>query len=212
MVTTTNDIAKQVAEYLLQIKAIKLQPQNPFKWSSGWNSPIYCDNRVTLSYPEIRDYIKNSFVEVIRERYPDAEVIAGVATAGIPMGALIADAMNLPYTYVRPEPKKHGAGKQIEGKIPSGQKVVVIEDLISTGGSSIKAVEALRKENCEVLGMAAIFTYGFPHAEENLKAANCDYFTLSNYETMIPQAIESGYVKKEDLELLQTWRKDPTNW
>lgn len=212
MATTTNDIANQVSEYLLQIKAIKLQPQNPFTWSSGWNSPIYCDNRVTLSYPEIREFIKNSFVEIIRERYPDVEVIAGVATAGIPMGALIADAMQLPYTYVRPEPKKHGAGKQIEGKIPARQKVVVIEDLISTGGSSLKAVDALRRENCEVLGMAAIFTYGFPHADENLSKANCDYFTLSDYETMLPKAVESGYIKEEDLELLKTWRKDPANW
>ena len=212
MITATNDTAKQVAEYLLQIKAIKLQPQNPFKWSSGWNSPIYCDNRVSLYYPEIRNYIKDSFVAQIKDKYPNAEVIAGVATAGIAMGALIADAMNIPYCYVRPEPKKHGAGKQIEGASPSGKNVVVIEDLISTGGSSLKAVDALRIDNANVLGMAAIFTYGFPHAEENLSNADCPYFTLSNYETMLPQAIESGYIKEEDLDLLKDWRKDPAKW
>lgn len=207
-----NDLAKEIASNLLKIKAIKLQPNDPFTWSSGWNSPIYCDNRSTLGYPEIRNTIKLGFVEKIKQAFPEVEVIAGVATAGISHGALIADEMNLPYTYVRPEPKKHGAGKQVEGKVPRGQKVVVIEDLISTGGSSIKAIEALRKEGANVLGLAAIFTYSFDHADHNLKEANVPYITLSDYPTMIEEATDTGYINEEDKSLLESWRKDPANW
>lgn len=206
------NIEKEIASNLLKIEAIKLSPENPFTWSSGWNSPIYCDNRVSLSYPELRNLIKKGFAEKIMEKFPNVEVIAGVATAGISHGALIADELNLPFTYVRPEPKKHGAGKQIEGQTPEGKNVVVIEDLISTGGSSLKAIDALRKANCNVLGMAAIFTYGFPQADENLKNANVPYLTLSNYSTMIEEAIETGYIKPEDKEMLENWRKDPSNW
>jgi len=207
-----NHLEKEIASNLLKINAIKLQPQNPFTWSSGWLSPIYCDNRTSLSYPVLRTLIKKGFAEKILQQFPDVEVIAGVATAGISHGALIADELNLPFTYVRPEPKKHGAGKQIEGKIPSGQKVVVIEDLISTAGSSLKAIEALRKEDAQVLGLAAIFTYSFDIADQNLKNANVPYLTLSHYAALIDEAIETGYIKAEEKSLLEAWRKDPENW
>ena len=201
-----------IPRYLLQSKAIKLEPTKPFNWASGWKSPIYCDNRITLSFPEIRTAIRNSFVEKIMECYPAAEVIAGVATGAIAQGALVAEAMKLPFAYVRSAPKKHGMENLIEGIVNPGQKVVVIEDLISTGGSSLQAVEALRKAGAEVLGMVAIFTYGFSVAEENFKAVNCKLVTLTNYMELLNFALESNYIKKDELEVLQQWRQSPDTW
>ena len=206
------EIAAHVAQLLLEVKAIKLSPEKPFKWASGWNSPIYCDNRVALSYPIARTAIKNYLVQIIKENFPDCEAIAGVATAGIPQGALVADALDLPFIYVRPEPKKHGMGNQIEGRAVEGQKVVLIEDLISTGGSSLKAVDALREANIEVLGMAAIFTYGFPIAAENFDNKNVKLITLSNYEALLPKALGMGYVTESQLVTLGEWRKEPEVW
>ncbi|MCY1632907.1 orotate phosphoribosyltransferase [Marinifilum sp. D737] len=206
------DTAKQVAEYLLQIKAIKLEPTNPFTWASGWKSPIYCDNRKTLSYPEVRTYIKKAFAEVVMEKYPEVEVIAGVATGAIAQGALVAEEMNKPMVYIRSSAKAHGMTNLIEGEIKPGQKVVVIEDLISTGGSSLKAVQALREAGCEVLGMVAIFTYGFQKAVDNFTENNCKLDTLSDYNIMIDRAQEIGYIKAEDVDQLKEWRKDPASW
>lgn len=205
-------LEKKIAQSLLQIKAIKLQPANPFTWASGWNSPIYCDNRKTLSYPGIRNEIKDGFVKIIKEKYGTPDVIAGVATGAIAIGMLVADAMNLPFIYVRPKPKEHGLGNMIEGEVPTGKKVLVVEDLISTGKSSLNAVEALRKADIEVLGMVAIFTYGFGVAGQNFKDANVNLTTLSNYNELIKIALDSGYVKESDLETLQQWRLDPANW
>ena len=205
-------IENKIAAALLKIGAIKLRPQEPFKWASGWNSPIYCDNRLSLSFPEVRTDIKNDIAYVIRKHFKDAEAIAGVATAGIPQGALVADAMSLPLIYVRPKPKDHGMGNLIEGKIMPGQKVVVIEDLISTGGSSLKAVEALKDAGFVILGMVAIFTYGFKTAEDNFKNAGVELVTLSNYEALIEEAVKTNYVKASDLESLKVWRQDPANW
>ncbi|TAE25235.1 MAG: orotate phosphoribosyltransferase [Cytophagales bacterium] len=202
----------EIARSLLDVQAVKLQPDQPFTWSSGWRSPIYCDNRVTLSYPEVRTFIKNALADAIRQQFPDVDILAGVATAGIAQGALVADVLNLPYCYVRPEPKKHGMGNQIEGKFTSGQRVVVIEDLISTGGSSLKVVEALRQAGAEVLGMAAIFTYGFPLATENFRAANVPLVCLSDYATLIEEAQRMNYVQADQLESLAAWRDDPANW
>lgn len=203
---------KIIANYLLQIKAIKLQPANPFVWASGWNSPIYCDNRKTLSYPEIRSFIKQEFAKLVKDKFCDAGLIAGVATGAIPQGALVAEELRLPYVYVRSEPKKHGLENLIEGHAEPGQKVVVVEDLISTGGSSLKAVEALRKAGCNVLGMVAIFTYGFKTAEDNFAAAGCKLYTLSNYFALIDHALETGYITSADVEKLKQWRTDPANW
>lgn len=208
----SNDSALKIAEFLLQIKAVKLQPNQPFTWASGWKSPIYCDNRKTLSYPDIRTFIRQEFVSRITEAFGRPDVIAGVATGGIAQGALVAQEMELPFVYVRSEAKSHGLTNQVEGVIQKGQSVVVIEDLISTGGSSLKAVDALRKEGCEVKGMAAIFTYGFKTAEDNFKAANCQVITLSNYDALIRQALSSGYVSENDLSSLQSWREDPGAW
>ncbi len=205
-------VGAKIAEYLLQIKAIKLQPQDPFTWASGWKSPIYCDNRVSLSHPEVRTYIKNQLAERIRAEYPDAQAIVGVATAGIPQSALVADVMNLPQAYVRPEPKSHGRQNQLEGDLAPGTKVVVLEDLISTGKSSLKAVEVLRSMGLEVIGLAAIFTYGFQVAEDNFKEADCAWFALSDYNAMITTAAETGYVQDSDKTNLQEWRNDPGNW
>jgi orotate phosphoribosyltransferase len=205
-------VEKEIAKHLLQINAIKLEPTNPFTWASGWKSPIYCDNRKTLSFPVVRNYIRDRFVDVIKEKYPEAEVIAGVATGAIAQGVLVAQELDLPNIYVRSKPKGHGMENMIEGHYEKGQKVVVIEDLISTGGSSLKAVEALRAAGCEVLGMVAIFTYGFAKADENIKEANCEVICLSNYSEMIEAAAETGYVTKEDVDTLQNWRKDPANW
>jgi orotate phosphoribosyltransferase len=205
-------IANQIAAKLLQIKAIKLQPQEPFTWSSGWKSPIYCDNRVTLSDQAIRTFIKESLVDLVQERFEEVDVIAGVATAGIAQGAMMADMMNLPYAYVRPEPKGHGTGQQIEGRIERGQKVVLVEDLVSTGGSSLKAVKAVRDAGCEVLGVVAIFDYGFAAAVKNFSDAGVPYYTLSNYEYLLPIAVEQGFIKQDQLSLLQDWRKAPESW
>jgi len=202
----------QIAQYLLQSKAIKLEPSSPFTWASGWKSPIYCDNRITLSFPDIRRFIRDAFAELINEKFTKPDVIAGVATGAIAQGALVAEAMNLPFVYIRSSAKSHGMENLVEGKLEKNQKVVVVEDLVSTGGSSLKAVDALRKQGAEVLGMTAIFTYGFPLAEENFKKAECELFTLSNYKVLIDEAIKEGYVKESDLEVLMEWRKDPSNW
>ena len=205
-------LEQKIAQSLLQIKAIKLQPANPFTWASGWKSPIYCDNRKTLSYPEVRDFIKESFVQVVTEKYGKPDFIAGVATGAIAIGALVADALNLPFVYVRPKPKEHGLGNQIEGEIAENKRVIVIEDLVSTGKSSLNAIEALRNQNIEVLGMVAIFTYGFKIAEDNFKNANIQLQTLSNYNQLIQFAVKTGYIKESDLETLNQWRDNPEVW
>ena len=201
-----------LAEKLLRISAIKLQPENPFVWASGWNSPIYTDNRKTLSYPDIRSFIKVELCRLIMEEFETPDAIAGVATGAIAQGALVADTMGLPYVYVRSTPKDHGLENLIEGNLKPGQKVVVIADLISTGGSSLKAVEAIRAAGCEVVGMAAIFTYGFPVAEEAFKKAGVTLRTLSNYNSMLEAALETDYIKASDIETLREWRKDPSIW
>lgn len=205
-------LEKQVADKLLKIKAVKLQPNNPFTWASGWKSPIYCDNRKTLSYPQTRTYIKTQIARLIQELYPEAEVIAGVATGAIAQGALVADALGLPFIYVRPTPKDHGLENLIEGDLKPKQKVVVIEDLISTGGSSLKAVEAIRKDGSEVLGMIAIFSYGFPVAEQKFKAAKVKLTTLCDYDAVLNEAVATNYIAESDLETLKEWRLDPAVW
>lgn len=206
------DIAKKTAEYLLQIKAIKLQPSNPFTWASGWKSPIYCDNRMTLSFPAVRTFIRDAFAGKVRQLYPDAEVIAGVATGAIAHGALVADRLGLPFIYVRSGAKDHGLGNQIEGHFEKGQKVVVIEDLISTGGSSLGAVKALREAGCLVSGMIAIFTYGFSKATDAFVSEKCSLDTLSNYNVLVEMAAASGYISEDDVDTLKEWRKDPSAW
>ena len=205
-------IEKSVAEKLLKIKAVKLQPHNPFVWASGWNSPIYCDNRKTLSYPQIRSFIKIELARLIMETYPEVEVIAGVATGAIAQGALVADALGLPFVYIRPTPKDHGLENMIEGDLRPRQKVVVIEDLISTGWSSLKAVEAIRNDSSEVLGMVAIFTYGFPVAEEKFKKAKVKLTTLCNYDAVLTEALATNYITANDIETLQEWRQSPSTW
>lgn len=207
-----NDSAKQIAGSLLQIKAIKLNPTNPFTWASGWHSPIYCDNRKILSYPAVRKQVYEAFAELITEKYPQADIVAGVATGAIAHGVLAAEKLGKPFIYVRSAPKSHGLTNQVEGEFHPGDKVVVIEDLISTGGSSLSAVEALRNAGCEVLGMVAIFTYGFPTAEENFARAGVALDTLSNYNTLIELAREQDYVHEDQLETLRQWRRDPANW
>ena len=204
--------AKQIAEYLLQIKAIKLQPSNPFTWASGWKSPIYCDNRKTLSFPEVRSYICDSFTNLVKKYFPDTEMIAGVATGAIAHGALAADKLGLPFIYVRSGAKEHGLGNQIEGYYEKGQKVVVIEDLISTGSSSLNAVKTLREAGCEVLGMVAIFTYEFKKASEGFAAENCTLHTLSNYSVLVDTAVKTGYIGQTEVETLNKWRVDPSSW
>ncbi len=206
------NIGQQIARSLLQIKAIKLSPANYFTWASGWHSPIYCDNRTTLSYPAVRKQIYGAFAQLIARKYHEAEVIAGVATGAIAHGVLVAEALGLPFIYVRSSAKAHGLTNQVEGHFEKGQKVVVIEDLISTGGSSLAAVEALREAGCEVLGMVAIFTYAFPAARENFEKAGVVLDTLSDYPTMIELAAEQGYVHADDLATLKEWRQDPANW
>jgi len=203
---------RHVAALLLQSKAIILEPLNPFTWASGWKSPIYCDNRVTLSYPEIRDYIKEAFRATILKHFESPDLIAGVATGAIAQGALVADIMGLPFVYVRPSAKEHGRQNLIEGRLEAGQKVLVVEDLISTGGSSLKAVEALREAGAEVLGMVAIFSYGFELAAENFRKADVDLHTLTNYHTLIETALSTDYIQQDQVEMLQQWRKDPTRW
>ena len=203
---------RRIAEYLLQSKAIILEPASPFTWASGWKSPIYCDNRITLSFPEVRSAIRDAYIEMIHENFEIPDVIAGVATGAIAQGALVADALNLPFLYVRSNTKGHGMQNLIEGNYVSGQKVIVIEDLISTGGSSLKAVEALRTAGCIVTGMVAAFTYGFKNAVESFTQHQLKVLTLTDYETMLNQAVDSGYIDKKQLPLLQKWRLDPANW
>lgn len=207
-----DDSALMLATHLLQIKAVKLSPQNPFTWASGLHSPIYCDNRVTLSYPMVRTFIRQQFVEQLMQHYGKPDVIAGVATGGIAQGALVAQELGLPFAYVRSEKKSHGMQNQIEGVIESGQSVIVIEDLVSTGKSSLLAVDALREAGANVKGMLAIFTYQLSSADENFKAKNCPLFTLTNYETLIHKAIEENYITEADQQSLMEWRKDPQAW
>jgi orotate phosphoribosyltransferase len=203
---------KAVAEKLLQSNAIKLNPEQPFTWASGWKSPIYCDNRRVLSFPFIRDFVKSEMCNVIFQQFPDAELLAGVATAGIPWGAMAADQLKLPYIYVRPKPKEHGLGNQIEGYFEAGQKVVVIEDLISTGKSSLQVVDVIKAAGMEVMGMVSIFTYGFPVATQNFEKAGVPYVSLTNYGTLIELAVEKGMVSADQHDLLMEWRKDPAGW
>lgn len=203
---------KTIANLLLQNKAIILNPAKPFTWSSGWKSPIYCDNRKTLSFPDVRTEIKNQFAQLIREKYAGVEAIAGVATGAIAQGALVADALNIPFLYVRSSAKTHGLENFVEGNVVPDQKVVVVEDLISTGGSSLNAVGALRKAGSNVIGMVAIFTYGFKLAEDNFRSSGCPLYTLSNYDCLLELALETGYIKNEQLDVLKEWRKSPQTW
>ena len=205
-------LAKEIARDLLKIKAVYLKPEEPFTWASGIKSPIYTDNRVTLAYPEIRTLIEDGFVEKIQAEFPDVEVIAGTATAGIPHGAIIADKMNLPFAYIRSKPKDHGAGNQIEGRVAPGQKMVVIEDLISTGGSVLDAIAAAKREGADVIGAAAIFTYELPKAEKNFNDAGVKLVTLSNYTELIHLAEQEGYINAEGLALLKRFKEDQENW
>ena len=201
-----------VAEKLLKIKAVKLQPANPFTWASGWKSPIYNDNRKTLSYPAVRSFIKLELARVISETYENVDAIAGVATGAIAQGALVADLLGLPFVYIRSTPKDHGLENLIEGELKPGSKVVIIEDLVSTGGSCLKAVEAVRNFGCEVIGMVAIFTFGFPVAVEAFKKTNVTLTTLSNYDAVIAEAVRTNYIDESEIEILQEWRKDPSAW
>jgi orotate phosphoribosyltransferase len=206
------DTASQTAELLLQINAIKLNSSNPFTWASGWKSPIYCDNRIILSFPAIRNYIRDEFSKNIEKQFGKPDIIAGVATGAIGIGILVAESLGLPFVYVRPEAKKHGRLNQVEGFLQKGQNVIVVEDLISTGNSSLLAVEALRNEGANIKGMAAIFSYGFDIAEQNFKNANVDLFTLSNYENLLELAVAKDYITENEQELLQEWRKSPSEW
>lgn len=207
-----DNLKRDFASRLLQVKAIKLQPNNPFTWASGWLSPFYCDNRKTLSYPELRNYVKLELVHKVLECFPEAEVVAGVATGAIAQGALVADELNLPFVYVRSKPKDHGLENLIEGDLKPGMKVVVIEDLISTGGSSLKAVEAIRSNACEVIGMVASYTYGFPVAENAFREANVRLETLTDYEHVVAEALAIGYISEHDVEVLHDWRQAPDKW
>ncbi len=206
------DTSLQIATYLLQTQAVRFRPETPFQWSSGWLSPIYCDNRVTLSYPAIRSFIKTALAQLIRESFPQVELIGGVATAGIAQGALVADLLELPYIYVRPQPKGHGMGNQIEGRLQPGQKVVLVEDLISTGQSSIKAAQAVREAGADVIGMAAIFSYNFMVATENFDQVRIPLKSLSNYQTLVKVAVAEGYITDDSLQALESWRTDPESW
>ena len=203
---------KDFARRLLKIKAIKLQPNDPFTWASGWKSPFYCDNRKTLSYPDLRSFVKLELTHTILAHFPQAEAVAGVATGAIPQGALVADALMLPFVYIRNKPKDHGLENLIEGELTPGTKVVVVEDLISTGGSSLKAVEAVRKSGCEVIGMVASYSYGFDVAKEAFTNANVELVTLTDYDHVVAEALETGYITSDDVQLLNEWRKDPANW
>ena len=206
------NVAKKTAELLLQIKAIKLSPQDPFTWASGWKSPIYCDNRMVLSFPPIRNFVKEEIAKHIEEIYGKPDVIAGVATGAIGIGVLVAEYLGLPFVYVRPEAKKHGRQNQIEGFIEKGQNVVVVEDLISTGKSSLNAVRALKEVNVNVKGMVAIFTYGFSMARDNFKKENVTLHTLSNYENVLEQALDTKYITNKELETLSLWNANPSKW
>ena len=205
-------LEKIFAGKLLKVKAIKLQPTNPFTWASGWKSPFYCDNRKTLSYPDLRNFVKIEISRLILERFQEVDAIAGVATGAIPQGALVADLLNLPFVYVRSKPKDHGFENLIEGELRPGMKVVVVEDLISTGGSSLKAVEAIRSNGCEVVGMVAAYTYGFDIAAEAFKNAKVQLVTLTNYEAVVEEAVRIGYIDADDVQVLNEWRKDPAHW
>lgn len=207
-----NNTAQKTAELLLQINAIKLNTKNYFTWASGWKSPIYCDNRLILSFPPIRNYIRDEFAKQIEDKFGKPDVIAGVATGAIGIGILVAEELGLPFVYVRPEPKKHGRQNQVEGFLQKGQNVVVVEDLISTGGSSLLAVEALRNEGANVKGMAAIFTYGFDTSKDNFKKAKIDVYTLSDYSTLLAKAIEKQYVSEKEMKSLVEWAKSPSTW
>lgn len=206
------ETAKKTAEVLLQINAIKLQPKDPFTWASGWKSPIYCDNRIVLSYPLIRNYIRETMANHIEKHYGKPDVIAGVATGAIGIGALVADYLNLPFVYVRPEAKKHGRKNQVEGHIEKGQKVVVVEDLISTGKSSLNAVAALKEAEVSIKGMVAIFSYGFEVATKNFEAANVELHTLGNYENLLEQALDTNYITKAEQDILAQWNANPSEW
>ena len=205
-------LEKLFAEKLLKVKAIKLQPSNPFTWASGWKSPFYCDNRKTLSYPTLRNFVKIEISRIILEKFGQVDAIAGVATGAIAQGALVAEELNLPFVYVRSSPKDHGLENLIEGELRPGMKVVVIEDLISTGGSSLKAVEAIRRDGCEVIGMVASYTYGFPVAIQAFKNAKVELVTLTNFEAVREVAVKTGYINQEDVALLDAWREDPAHW
>ena len=208
-----DNVAKQLAQYLLQIKAIQLSVQKPFTWASGWKSPVYCDNRQILSYPNIRNFVRDELTSSVREKFKDVDIIAGVATGGIPLGALVADQLQLPFIYVRSSAKGHGMQRCVEGHVEDGQKVVMIEDLISSGKSSLKAVESVRNEtNTEVIGLLALFSYGFEVSEDNFKSAKVPFFTLSNYETLVSVAIKNNYISSEYEEVLNLWRKSPSTW
>lgn len=207
-----NNLKHAFAEKLLAIKAIKLQPNDPFTWASGWHSPIYTDNRLVLSYPQVRSFVKTELTHAVIANFPEATAVAGVATGAIAMGMAVADLLQLPYAYVRPKPKDHGTKNQIEGRLPEGAKVVVVEDLISTGSSSLKAVDALRAAGFDVIGMVASYTYGFPVAKKAFKEANVELVTLTDYEHVVAEALETGYISDSDVELLNEWRKDPAHW
>ena len=206
------EIKNQFAKKLMEIQAIKLQPNEPFTWASGWKSPIYTDNRKTLSFPQLRSFVKLELCHAIQEHFPEAEAVAGVATGAIAQGAMVADALNLPFVYVRSKPKDHGLENLIEGELRPGMKVVVVEDLVSTGGSSLKAVEAIRRDGCEVIGMVASYTYGFPVAEKAFKEAKVKLVTLTNYEMVLEEALRTGYIEESDIDTLNQWRKDPAHW
>ncbi len=210
--TDMDRLQTQFAAKLLEVKAIKLQPQDPFTWASGWKSPFYCDNRKTLSFPALRSYVKTELTRLIMEEFPEAEAVAGVATGAIAQGALVADALGLPFAYVRSKPKDHGLENLIEGELAPGAKVIVVEDLISTGGSSLKAVEALRKAGMEVIGMVASYTYGFPIAEKAFSDAGVRLVTLTNYEAVLEVAKQIGYISEDQIPTLNDWRRDPANW
>jgi len=206
------NVARTIARHLLTIKAIRLQADNPFTWASGWKSPVYCDNRVSLSYPDIRSFISQELASAIEKKFGKADLIAGVATAAIAQGALVADRMKLPFVYVRSSPKDHGRQNLIEGEVKSGQKVVVIEDLVSTGQSSLKAVDALRAAGCEVLGLISVFSYGFDQAKKNFEKAGCAFISLCDYQVMLEEAVASNYIRQDEVALLEEWRKTPETW
>lgn len=205
-------VKQLIAQKLIEVEAVRLQPDKPFTWASGWKSPIYCDNRKTLSYPQLRSLIKLELARVIAEQFPEAEAIAGVATGAIAQGALVADALSLPFSYIRSAPKDHGMENLIEGDLKPGSRVVIVEDLISTGGSSLKAVEAVRKHGAQVLGMVAIYTHGFPDAVRNFEAADVRLITLSDYDAVLAEAVRTNYISKDDEQVLAQWRKSPSTW
>ena len=208
----TDETSLQVAKLLLEIKAVKLSPDKPFRWASGWNSPIYCDNRITLSYPKVRTFIRQQLANVIGSQLGEVDVIAGVATAGIPQGALVAEALGLPFIYVRSSAKEHGMGNQIEGVVQPNARVVLVEDLISTGGSSLKAAQAVRDAGMQVTAIVSVFTYGFPQAEENFQNAKVESISLTDYSTLLQVAQENNYIAESDLQKLNAWRETPESW